>query len=71
MQPKTNGIDETDFILKDAIEAPANFIDASAGNIENSTRGRGITLTKNEIVQLRLYEIAGLALPITLEGVIA
>ncbi|MEB0129889.1 alpha-xenorhabdolysin family binary toxin subunit A [Pseudomonas sp. CCI2.4] len=60
--------DAKDFI-DDAINAPKIFINASAGRAENSTRGKGVALTKAELVQLRLYEIAGLQLPTDLKGV--
>ncbi|EJM73758.1 alpha-xenorhabdolysin family binary toxin subunit A [Pseudomonas sp. GM55] len=56
-------------VVKFAIDAPKLFSDGSAGMLEGSTRDSGLLLTKKQIIDLRKYEAAGLALPYTLEDV--
>ncbi|MEB0089118.1 alpha-xenorhabdolysin family binary toxin subunit A [Pseudomonas sp. 10B1] len=70
MTSNTDSTYDNDSILDNAINAPEEFVNASTGRSENSIRGKGITLTKNEIIQLRMYEIAGLALPTAIQDVI-
>lgn len=56
-------------VVQFAIEAPKLFADGSVGALDGSTRDSGLLLTKKQIIDLRKYEAAGLALPYTLEDV--
>lgn len=56
-------------VVKFAVEAPKLFADGSVGALDGSTRASGLLLTKKQIIDLRKYEAAGLALPYTLEDV--
>ncbi|MDI3270894.1 alpha-xenorhabdolysin family binary toxin subunit A [Pseudomonas sp. MDT1-16] len=56
-------------VVKFAVEAPKLFADGSVGALDGSTRDSGLLLTKKQIIDLRKYEAAGLALPYTLEDV--
>lgn len=57
-------------VLKAAIEAPKLFIDASLGKGEEYTRDPGFQLTKEQIVNLRKYEVLGLSLPTEINDII-
>lgn len=54
-----------------AAKAPKILIDASTGNITGSVRGKGLILTKEQIIDLYLYEQKGLSLPTAASDVIA
>ncbi|WP_322615783.1 alpha-xenorhabdolysin family binary toxin subunit A [Pseudomonas sp. BIC9C] len=56
-------------VVKFAIDAPKLFSDGSAGKLDGSSRDSGLLLTKKQIIDLRKYEAAGLALPYTLDDV--
>ncbi|MGV8887485.1 MAG: alpha-xenorhabdolysin family binary toxin subunit A [Pseudomonas sp.] len=56
-------------VVQFAIEAPKLFADGSVGALDGSTRDSGLLLTKKQIIDLRKYEAAGLALPYTLDDV--
>ncbi|EJM00736.1 hypothetical protein PMI18_02842 [Pseudomonas sp. GM102] len=58
-----------DEIVRFATEAPKLFSDASTSQSENVVRDTGLLLTKKQIIDLRKYEAAGLALPYTLNDV--
>ncbi|MFK7700490.1 alpha-xenorhabdolysin family binary toxin subunit A [Pseudomonas caspiana] len=54
----------TDDVLADeASRAPQILMDASIGRMEDSTREPGLILTKEQIKNIKHYEVAGLALP--------
>jgi hypothetical protein len=53
-----------------ATEVPKILSDASKADADNVTREAGLLLTKKQIIDLRKYEAAGLALPYTLKDVI-
>ncbi|VVN33615.1 hypothetical protein PS662_05019 [Pseudomonas fluorescens] len=52
-----------------ATEVPKILSDASKATADNVTRETGLLLTKQQIIDLRRYEAAGLALPYTLKDV--
>lgn len=54
-------------LVDDATDAPSTLLNASIQSTE--TRGPGLILTKDQIISLRLYELAGMALPTTLKDV--
>lgn len=56
-------------VTKFAIEAPKLLGDGSVGTLDGSARDSGLLLTKKQIIDLRKYEAAGLALPFTLRDV--
>ncbi|WP_223487857.1 alpha-xenorhabdolysin family binary toxin subunit A [Pseudomonas sp. A-RE-19] len=56
-------------VVKFAVEAPKLFADGSVGVLDGATRDSGLLLTKKQIIDLRKYEAAGLALPYTLDDV--
>lgn len=56
-------------VIKFAVEAPKLFADGSVGALDGTTRDSGLLLTKKQIIDLRKYEAAGLALPYTLDDV--
>jgi hypothetical protein len=60
----------TDNIVDDASRAPEILMDGSLGRLEDSTREPGLILTKEQIKNIKLYEMAGLALPIEIGAVI-
>lgn len=62
---------DSDTINENAINAPKTLFEASTASGSAYTRAPGLILTKNEILALKKYELAGLALPTTLEHVIA
>jgi len=53
-----------------ATEVPKLLTDASTADSDGVTRDTGLLLTKKQIIDLRKYEAAGLALPYTLQDVI-
>lgn len=63
----TSGIDN---IVDEASRAPKVLMDGSLGLLEDSTREPGLILTKEQIKNIKLYEMAGLALPIEIGAVI-
>ncbi|UCP09054.1 alpha-xenorhabdolysin family binary toxin subunit A [Pseudomonas sp. MM213] len=56
-------------ITEFATEVPKILSDASNADADNVTREAGLLLTKKQIIDLRRYEAAGLALPYTLKDV--
>ncbi|CAI8999764.1 DNA-binding protein [Pseudomonas sp. IT-P44] len=56
-------------ITEFATEVPKILSDASNAEADNVTREAGLLLTKKQIIDLRRYEAAGLALPYTLKDV--
>ena len=56
-------------ITEFATEVPKILSDASNADADNVTREAGLLLTKKQIIDLRKYEAAGLALPYTLKDV--
>ncbi|WP_223556397.1 alpha-xenorhabdolysin family binary toxin subunit A [Pseudomonas sp. BF-R-01] len=56
-------------ITEFATEVPKILSDASSADADNVTREAGLLLTKKQIIDLRKYEAAGLALPYTLKDV--
>jgi hypothetical protein len=60
-----------DPVIQNAINAPRIFFEASAGKADGGNRAKGVFLTKEELVSLRLYELAGLRLPTHIQDVIA
>ncbi|WP_085718661.1 alpha-xenorhabdolysin family binary toxin subunit A [Pseudomonas sp. B28(2017)] len=56
-------------VVRFSVDAPKLFADGSVGVLDGSTRGAGLLLTKKQIIDLRKYEAAGLALPYTLDDV--
>jgi hypothetical protein len=49
---------------------PQLFFSSSVGNDSGETRSSGLILTKEQLINLKRYEIAGLALPTALQDVI-
>lgn len=60
----------TDDIVDDASRAPKVLMDGSLGRLEDSAREPGLILTKEQIKNIKFYEMAGLALPIEIGAVI-
>ncbi|WP_137806185.1 alpha-xenorhabdolysin family binary toxin subunit A [Pseudomonas sp. G(2018)] len=60
-----------DKISEVAAIAPQVLVDASVGRSSESKRETGLILTKQQVIDLRRYEAAGLKLPYTLEDVIS
>ncbi|WP_260960374.1 alpha-xenorhabdolysin family binary toxin subunit A [Pseudomonas citri] len=58
-----------DDITRFAQLAPKTLSNASAPEREGESRGKGLLLTKKQIIDLRKYEAAALALPFTLNDV--
>lgn len=56
-------------IIYHAQNAPRVFVDLSASKYEDVSREPGLLLTKEEIIQIKIYEATALALPHTLEDV--
>jgi hypothetical protein len=56
-------------VLGFAVEAPKLLTGVSASNADVGVRDTGLLLTKKQIIDLRKYEAAGLALPYTLKDV--
>lgn len=56
-------------ITEFATEVPKILTDASKADADDVTRETGLLLTKKQIIDLRRYEAAGLALPYTLKDV--
>ncbi|VEF08628.1 binary cytotoxin component [Pseudomonas fluorescens] len=56
-------------IFDAAAKAPKLFVNASAGEGEEYTREPGLQLTKEQIIDLRKYEVLGLSLPVNLHDV--
>ncbi|UXZ95667.1 alpha-xenorhabdolysin family binary toxin subunit A [Pseudomonas phytophila] len=61
---------DDDTLAEAASKAPEVLMDGSLGLLPDSTRPPGLTLTKEQIKSIKRYEMAGLALPITLGDVI-
>jgi len=53
-----------------AANAPRVLNEASMGELDGGTRDQGLVLTKKQIIDLRKYEAAGLALPHRLDDVV-
>ncbi|EJM58733.1 hypothetical protein PMI29_04467 [Pseudomonas sp. GM49] len=53
-----------------AANAPRVLNEASMGELDGGTRDQGLILTKKQIIDLRKYEAAGLALPHRLDDVV-
>ncbi len=56
-------------IFDAAAKAPKLFVNASASEGEEYTREPGLQLTKEQIIDLRKYEVLGLSLPVNLHDV--
>lgn len=56
-------------IFDASAKAPKLFVNASAGEGEEYTREPGLQLTKEQIIDLRKYEVLGLSLPVNLHDV--
>jgi len=65
--PKIKAIENP--VLDNAIGAYDTYINASLGKDPESTRAKGIVLTKDEIISIRTYAYAALKLPTTLVDV--
>jgi len=63
--PNTN-----DVVVDEASRAPKLLIDASSGRLEEVTREPGLILTKDQIKNIKHYEMIGLRLPVELQDVI-
>lgn len=59
-----------DRIVDEAVRAPIALFDYSASNPDDSEREPGLILTKEQLKNIKRYEVAGLALPIELNNVI-
>lgn len=59
-----------DAIVDAASRAPKLMIDASAGRLDEVTRDPGLILTKDQIKNIKHYEMVGLRLPVELQDVI-
>lgn len=59
-----------DKVLEAAVLAPKLFVDVSLGEGEEYNRDPGFQLTKEQIVNLRRYEVLGLSLPVVIDDVI-
>ncbi|MCI8210961.1 hypothetical protein AUC61_15615 [Pseudomonas sp. S25] len=59
-----------DTLVDEASRAPLILIHASVGRLPDSTRGPGLILTKDQILDIKRYEMEGLALPVELGAVI-
>lgn len=57
-------------VLDAAISAPKLFVDASLGKGEEYSRDPGFQLTKEQIINLRKYEVLGLSLPREIDDII-
>ncbi|MCD5974918.1 alpha-xenorhabdolysin family binary toxin subunit A [Pseudomonas quasicaspiana] len=71
MTYKTDAPVTDDTTVDEAGKAPQVLMDASLGRMEDSTRTPGLILTKEQIKSIKIYEMAGLALPTTLSAVIS
>ncbi|WP_240350482.1 alpha-xenorhabdolysin family binary toxin subunit A [Pseudomonas viridiflava] len=60
----------TDTVVDEAARAPILLFDYSAANHNDSAREPGLFLTKEQLKNIKRYEIAGLALPVELNNVI-
>ncbi|RMQ40119.1 hypothetical protein ALQ04_03634 [Pseudomonas cichorii] len=60
-----------DTVTDEAIKAPEVFFDVSSANDSDVQRTPGLILTKQQIVNLKQYELVGLSLPTEIEEVIA
>lgn len=58
-------------LVTDAASDPASLFGSSVATTENDTRDTGLILTKDQVKNLKKYEIAGLALPTELDKIIA
>jgi hypothetical protein len=58
-------------LVTDAASDPASLFGSSVATTESDTRDTGLILTKEQVVNLKKYEIAGLALPTELDKIIA
>lgn len=56
-------------VVQLAVEAPKLLSEGSIGSLGGASRDTGLLLTKKQIIDLRKYEAAGLALPNTLKDV--
>lgn len=63
--PNTN-----DVVVDEASRAPKVLIDASVGRLDEVTREPGLILTKDQIKNIKHYEMVGLRLPVELQDVI-
>ncbi|MFO3798063.1 MAG: hypothetical protein ACK8QZ_12430, partial [Anaerolineales bacterium] len=59
-----------DKIIEAAALAPKLFVNLSLGEDEEYSRDPGFQLTKDQIVNLRKYEVLGLSLPVEIDDVI-
>ncbi|MEN1836290.1 alpha-xenorhabdolysin family binary toxin subunit A [Pseudomonas lijiangensis] len=59
-----------DRIIEEATKAPEVFFDVSSASDEGVKRTPGLILTKQQIINLKQYELIGLSLPTELEQVI-
>lgn len=57
-------------IVDDAAADPAMLFSQSVGTADSETRDSGLILTKDQIINLKRYELKGLALPTQLKDVI-
>ncbi|RMR05702.1 hypothetical protein ALP94_01984 [Pseudomonas savastanoi pv. glycinea] len=60
----------TDTVVDEAARAPITLFNYSAANQSDSDRKPGLILTKEQLKNIKHYEIAGLALPIEINNVI-
>jgi hypothetical protein len=58
-------------LVTDAASDPASLFGSSVATTESDTRDTGLILTKEQVINLKKYEIAGLALPTDLDQIIA
>lgn len=58
-----------DKVVDEAARAPVILFDYSAGDNGDSDRGPGLILTKEQLKNIKRYEVASLALPIVLKDV--
>ncbi|MBX8492378.1 alpha-xenorhabdolysin family binary toxin subunit A [Pseudomonas lijiangensis] len=60
-----------DPVTDEAVKAPEVFFNVSSGNDSEVQRTPGLILTKQQIVNLKQYELVGLALPTDIDAVIS
>lgn len=60
----------SDKVVDEAARAPVTLVEYSAATQDDSERAPGLILTKEQLKNIKRYEIAGLALPIELYNVI-
>jgi hypothetical protein len=70
MSTHENNPDTNDVAVDEASLAPKVLMDASVGRLDDTTREPGLILTKEQIKNIKRYEMVGLRLPVELQDVI-